>query len=126
VENYFSQLLNVHGVNDVRQTEIHTAELLVLEPSAFETELAIEKLKSYKSPGIDKIPAYLMKAGVEQFAMRSINLLILFGIRRSCLSSGRSKSSYLSIRRVIKQIVVIIRACHFCQLCTKFYPTSCC
>ena len=40
--NYFSQLLNVHGVNDVRQAEIHTAEPLVLEPSAFEVELAIE------------------------------------------------------------------------------------
>jgi len=23
---YFSQLLNIHGVNDVRQTEIHTTE----------------------------------------------------------------------------------------------------
>jgi hypothetical protein len=23
--NYFSQLLNVHGVNDIMQTEIHTA-----------------------------------------------------------------------------------------------------
>jgi hypothetical protein len=28
--NKFSQLLNVHGVNDVRQTEIHTSEPLVL------------------------------------------------------------------------------------------------
>ena len=27
--NYFSQLFNVHGVSDVRQTEIQTAELLV-------------------------------------------------------------------------------------------------
>jgi hypothetical protein len=27
-KNYFCQLLNVHGVNDVRQTEIHTAEPL--------------------------------------------------------------------------------------------------
>ena len=42
--NYFSQLLNVHGV-DVRQAEIHTAEPLVPEPSAFGVELAIEKLK---------------------------------------------------------------------------------
>jgi hypothetical protein len=25
-KNYFFQLVNVHGVNDVRQTEIHTAE----------------------------------------------------------------------------------------------------
>jgi len=28
--------LKVHEVNDVRQTEIHTAEPLVPEPSAFE------------------------------------------------------------------------------------------
>jgi len=40
----FSQLLNVHGVKDVRQKEIHTVEPLVPEPSAFEFELAIEKL----------------------------------------------------------------------------------
>jgi len=33
------------------------------EPSAFEFELAIEKLKSYKSPGIDQIPAEMIKAG---------------------------------------------------------------
>ena len=51
--NRFSQLLNVHGVNDVRQTEIHIAKHLVPEPSAFEIELAIEKLKSHKSTGID-------------------------------------------------------------------------
>ena len=61
--NHFSQLLNVHGVNDVRQTEVHTAEPLVLEPSTFEFEMAIEKLKRRKSPGIDQIPAELIKAG---------------------------------------------------------------
>jgi len=27
--NHFSQLLNVHGVNNIRQTEIHTAEPVV-------------------------------------------------------------------------------------------------
>jgi hypothetical protein len=36
--NHFSQLFNVHGVSDVRQTERHTAEPLVLEPSAFKFE----------------------------------------------------------------------------------------
>ena len=50
--NYFSQLLNVHGVNDDRHTEIYTAESLVLEPSAIDIEFAIEKLKSHKSLGI--------------------------------------------------------------------------
>jgi hypothetical protein len=37
-----SQLLNVHGVSDVRQTEIHTAEPLVTEPSAFEFEILLK------------------------------------------------------------------------------------
>jgi hypothetical protein len=34
-KNYFSQLLNVHRVSDVRQVEIHIAELLVPDPSFF-------------------------------------------------------------------------------------------
>jgi len=53
----------VHGVKDDGQAEIHTEEPLVPEPSAFEFELAIGKLKSHKSPGIDEIPAQLIKAG---------------------------------------------------------------
>jgi len=50
---HFSQLLNIHGVNEVRQTELHTAEPLVPETSVFEVELAIEKLKRHKTSGID-------------------------------------------------------------------------
>jgi len=53
---YFSQLFNVHGVKDVGQAELHTAEPPVPEPSASDVELAIDKLKSHKSPGIDQIP----------------------------------------------------------------------
>jgi hypothetical protein len=34
--SHFSQLLNVHRVNDVQQTEINTAEPLMPEPSDFE------------------------------------------------------------------------------------------
>ena len=55
--------MNVHGVHEVRQTETHTAEPLVPEPSGSEVELAIEKFKSQKSPGIDQIPAELIKEG---------------------------------------------------------------
>jgi hypothetical protein len=39
-KNYSSQLLNVRRVSDVRQVEIHTAELLVPDPSPFEAEIA--------------------------------------------------------------------------------------
>ena len=61
--NHFSQLLNVDGVEDVRQTEIHTAEPLVSEISAFVVKMAIEELKRRKSPGIDQNPAELIRAG---------------------------------------------------------------
>jgi len=43
--------------------EIHTTEPLVPEPSAFESELVIEKLKSHKSPGIDQIAVDVIQAG---------------------------------------------------------------
>ena len=43
------------------QTEIHTAEPPVPDPSASEVELAIDKLKGHKSPGIDQIPVELIK-----------------------------------------------------------------
>jgi hypothetical protein len=43
--NHFTQLLNVHWVNNINDTEIHTAERLVPEPNAFEVEMATEKLK---------------------------------------------------------------------------------
>jgi len=79
------------GVNDVRQTKIHTAEPLVPESSASEVEMAIEKLKSHKSPGIDQIPAEMIKAGSKKFTV-TFNLLFLFGRRRNCLRSGMSRS----------------------------------
>jgi hypothetical protein len=56
-------VLNVRGVHDVRHKDIHTAEPLVPEPSLVEVEIAIRKLKSYKSPGTDQIPSELIKAG---------------------------------------------------------------
>jgi len=76
--NYFSQILNVHGVNDVRQTEIriHTVEPLVFGLSASEFELAIEKLKSHKSPVIGQIPPQLIKAGGKKICCEFLKLII--------------------------------------------------
>jgi hypothetical protein len=106
----FSQLFIVHGINDVRQTEIRTAEPPLPELSAFEIEIAFEKLKRLKLPVTDQISA---------------ELIIVEG-RKIPSWIGRSRSLYLFIRMTIKQIIVITQAYHFCQLCTKFYSTSCC
>jgi len=144
---YFSQLLNVHGVNNVRQTKIHTAEPLVPEQSAFEVKLALEKLKSHRSPGTDQIPAELIKPGSRTIHYE-IHILIIYiwnkeelpeewkqsiivpiyknGDKTGCSNYRGSRSLYPSTRTAIKQVVVIIGAYHFCQLHTKFYPISCC
>ena len=62
MEELFLPAIELHEDNDFRQAEIHTVEPLVPEPSTFEVELAIGKLKNRKSPGIDQIPAELIKA----------------------------------------------------------------
>jgi len=59
---HFTQLLNINAINDVRQTEIHTAETNLPQQSALEVDLAIEKLKGHKSPGNDQIPPEFIKA----------------------------------------------------------------
>jgi hypothetical protein len=56
--------LNVHGVDDVRQREVHTAEPLLPEPSVCKIKMVIEKLKRHKSPSMDQITAELITAGV--------------------------------------------------------------
>jgi hypothetical protein len=65
VENYFSQILNVHRASGVRQREIRTAEPLESEHRPFEAKIAIAKLKRYKSQGTDRILAELIQAGSE-------------------------------------------------------------
>jgi hypothetical protein len=54
---------------------MHTAKPLVPDPSAFEVEIAIAKLKRYISPGSDQIPAELIQAGGETL-WSEINKLI--------------------------------------------------
>jgi len=119
-------ILHVSGIriNDVRQTEIPTAEPHVREPSAFEFQLAIEKLKSHKSTGIDLIPAELIKAERRTIRYEIHKRTISVSNKEKLPKSGRSRSLYLSLRRAIKQNVVIIGAYHFCQLRTKVYSTS--
>jgi hypothetical protein len=58
-------VLNVQGVHDVKQMDIHLAESLVPEPSLVEAEIAIGKLKSYKFPCTDQILATFIKEGCE-------------------------------------------------------------
>jgi hypothetical protein len=55
--NHFSQLFNIYSVSEVRQTEMHTTEPIVPNPSTFSFEMAFEKLKRHISPSIDQFAA---------------------------------------------------------------------
>jgi hypothetical protein len=61
VKNFFNQVLNVHGVRNVRQKDIHMAEPLVPEPSLVEVHVANGNLRRYKSAGTDQIQAEVTK-----------------------------------------------------------------
>jgi hypothetical protein len=78
--------VNVLSDSDVRQIVIHTAELLVLGLSRLEVEITIAKLKKYKLPGTD--------SSRRRNGQKPINTLILFGIGKNCLITGRSVSVY--------------------------------
>jgi hypothetical protein len=98
VEELFLQLLNINGTNDARQREIEAAEPLMPEPSASEVELAIEKLKSNKSPGIDQIPAEMTKVGGTTLHYEIHKLIISIWNKEELSEEWRSRSLYLSIR----------------------------
>jgi hypothetical protein len=74
-KNYFSQLLNVHSVSDVRQIQIHTAETFVPGPNPPEIETVIAKLKKYKLPDSDQILAATIQAGGKTL-MYEVNKII--------------------------------------------------
>jgi hypothetical protein len=78
-KSYFSQILNFHNVSYIRQREVHTSEPLEPVPSHFHFEIAITKLKEYKSPGSEQIPAEL-------------TVLVCFKIDTGELSSEHSGS----------------------------------
>jgi hypothetical protein len=100
---------------------MHTAQPFVPQPSASEFEVAIGKLKRYKSPCVDQIPTELIHAGGETLRSEIHKLIKL--IRNKELAHQWSQLWYLFTKRAIKLTVVIIEEYHCCQLHTKFYQT---
>jgi hypothetical protein len=122
-KNFFNQVLKVHDVHDVRQMDIHTAEPLVPEPILVVVEIATGKLKIYKSPGTDQIPAELIKAGGETLHSE-IHRLIFCIWNKEELPQQWKESIILSIyKKGDKTKVIIIEESPCYQLPTKFYLT---
>ena len=88
--------------------------------------MGLVMLGRLESPAIDKIPAEFIKGLGRTIRSEIHKHSTCLWNKEECPSSGSGQSVYLSIRRAIKQIAVITETYHFCQLRTKFYPTSFC
>lgn len=82
---YFDGLLNVQPPNLTEEPAVYqTAEPLVDEPTREEVEKAIKMLKNNKAPGIDGLPAELIKQGGERMLTELHNLITNIW-RRECI-----------------------------------------
>jgi hypothetical protein len=119
--NYFSKLLNVHNVSDVRQIGVHMAEPLIPGPSRLEVEIAIAKLKKYKSPSSDQIPAKLIQAGGEMLLSAIHKLINSIWSMEQLPDHWKESIIGQFTRRVTKLSVIIIVGYHCYQHHTKCY-----
>jgi len=87
--------------------------------------LAIEKLKSNKSPGIDQIHAELVKSGGKTIHYEIHKLIISIWNKEELPEDWKESIIVPIYKRGDKIDCNNYRSISFCQLCTKFYPTSC-
>jgi hypothetical protein len=106
--------LNVHGVGDAGQMEIHTVKPLVPEPSPFEVEIALQELKRHKLPDIIQIPA-----GGETLHSEIHNLINSIWNKEELPQQWKESISVPICRKGDKLTIVIIEAYHCHKLRRK-------
>ena len=95
------------------------------EPSTSEVELAFDELKSHKSPGIDQIPAELIKAGSRTICLE-IHKLITSLWKKEKLPEEWKESIIVPIhKKGDKTDRNNYRGISLLQATLKCYPTSC-
>jgi hypothetical protein len=86
----------------VRQTEMHTAEPFVPQPSASQVELTTERLKRFITPDVDQILAELLQAGVETLHSEICKLIKLIQNKEELRCQWKSQLFYLFTKWVVK------------------------
>jgi len=97
----------------------------VLEPSAFEVEVAIGKLKNHKSPGIYQNPVEFIKAGGRTICCAIHKHITCIWNKEELPEELKESITVPIYRKGDKTDLITIGAFHYCQLRTKFCPTSC-
>jgi len=88
--------------------------------------LAVEKLKSHKSPDIDQIPAELIKAGGRTICNEIHKLIIFIWNKEKFPEEWKESIIFPIYKKGDKTDCSNYMTYHFGQLRTKCYPTSSC
>ena len=96
------------------------------EPSVFEVERAIGKLKGHKSPGTDQIPVELIKARGRKIRPEIYKFINSIWKKEELPEQWKESITVPIYKKGHKQTTEIIEARHCSQLHTKLYPASCC
>jgi hypothetical protein len=107
-KNYYSHLLTVHRVSDVRQIKVHTVKPLLPHPSFFRLKLLLQSRKGINLQVVIKFCAHLIQAGGEMLQSESHEVINSVWNKEELLISGRSLLLYQFTRRMIKLAIVII------------------
>jgi len=114
--NHFSQLLNIHGVKAYRNT--YTRATFVWAECLWGWD------GNWKSEKTQITRYWTNSTKIDSNRSRTIHSeshkIILFGLRRNFLRSGRSRFLYLFIGTVIKQTVVIVEHITFVSYIQTF------
>jgi hypothetical protein len=103
--------------------DIQTAEQLFPEPSLIEVEIAIGKLKSYKSAGTDHILAELIKVEGRKLYSEICRLTCSIWNKEELPYEWKEFIIVPIYKKMIKLIVIFIEEFPYYQLPTKFYLT---
>jgi len=114
--NHFSQLLNIRGINVVRDWKTYSRATSAWAQCLWIWNVCWKDNKTQLTHVLIKFQQNWLKWEIGQLFLISINSLILPGIWRNCPSSGCSRPLDLFIRRMMTLSVVIEDAYHFRQL----------
>jgi hypothetical protein len=95
----------------------------VSEPSAAEVEAAIRKLKRYKTPGSDQIPAELIQVGGETLRSEIHKLLMLIWNKEELPHQWKESIVVPIHKKDDKTDCSNYRGISYCRLHRKFYLT---
>jgi hypothetical protein len=103
---------------------VQTAELLVLDPGHSVVEMAITKLKKYKSPGTDQITAELIQGGGETLQSEIHKLINSIWSKEKLPDQWKEPIIIPADKKGDKTDCSNYRGIYCYQLHTKFYPIS--